>query len=567
MITTKLYHSLIPIFPGAEPEGEPLREWSLCKNEPFSFQLAYRITDGTAKATPFFLRVHSDLPVSVYQTGCVPVLHGDVPGLDPVPPVGMYPDVLIPRKTNPALTRQDKQEVDGDFRYIAEGEPNQLFAYSDSWQTLWLTVNEQGAVVAPGIHTLELELLGPKLDPIGHAVLILTVLNAALPRQSLIYTNWLHCDCICDHYGVELFSDRFFDILESFVEKAAQNGMNMVLTPCFTPPLDTAVGQERMTVQLVKIRREKDEYFFDFSLLKRFVSLCQRAGIRYFEHSHLFTQWGARHAPKIVAEVDGAQTRIFGWDTDAAGAEYVRFLRCYLTQLRQFLQENELEDKILFHISDEPKAEQLESYKAALSGISDLLEGFMVGDALSDPAFFESGLVKIPIARTKTAHLFAGKGDNIWCYYIGSDLDHRMCNRLIQLPRQRNRYLGVQLYRFRMRGFLHWGYNYYYGELSTGRFDPFRDPCGGFPSAGTSYFVYPGDDGTAWQSIRQKIFGEGLQDQRALELLEALSGRDACEALLSAYFGQADFYDSPETPEKFITFRQELNRQIQKACK
>ena len=91
MITTNLYHSLIPIFPGTEPEGEPLREWSLCKNEPFSFQLACRITDGTAKATPFFLRVHSDLPVSVYQAGCVPVLHGDVPGLEPVPPVACIP--------------------------------------------------------------------------------------------------------------------------------------------------------------------------------------------------------------------------------------------------------------------------------------------------------------------------------------------------------------------------------------------------------------------------------------------------------------------------------------------
>ena len=87
-------------------------------------------------------------------------------------------------------------------------------------------------------------------------------------------------------------------------------------------------------------------------------------------------------------------------------------------------------------------------------------------------------------------------------------------------------------------------------------------PCGGFPSAGTSFFVYPGDDGTAWQSIRQKIFGEGLQDQRALELLESLAGRESCEDLLSAHFGPADFYDSPETPEKFIAFRQELNRRL-----
>ena len=566
MITAKLYHSLISIWPEAEPQGEPLGEWILCKNEPFSFQLACRITDGSAKAMPFFLRIHSDLPVSLYQAACVPVFHSDVPGLEPVPPLGMYPDILIPRRTDLPMTLQEKQEASGKFRYVAEGETNQLFAYSDSWQTLWLTVNENGADAAPGKYTLRFELLDSMLEPLGDCSMELTVLNTALPQQSLIYTNWLHCDCICDHYHVPLFSHRFFEILESFLEKAAKNGMNMVLTPCFTPPLDTAVGQERMTVQLVKIHQEEGEYSFDFSLLKRFIDLCQKAGIHYFEHSHLFSQWGAHHAPKIVAEVDGTEKRIFGWDTDAAGAEYVRFLRCYLTQLRKFLEENRLTDKILFHISDEPKAEQLGSYRAAYAGIADLLEGFMVGDALSDPVFYESGLVPIPIARTKTAHLFAGKGDNIWCYYIGTDIEKRMCNRLIQLPRQRNRFLGTQLYRFRMRGFLHWGYNYYYGELSTGRFDPLRDPCGGFPSAGTSYFVYPGEDGTAWQSIRQKIFGEGLQDQRALELLESLSGRDACEALLDAHFGPADFYESPETPEKFIIFRKELNEKLREAC-
>ena len=48
----------------------------------------------------------------------------------------------------------------------------------------------------------------------------------------------------------------------------------MILTPIFTPPLDTAVGGERRTVQLVGITKTGSEYSFDFTLLERWINLC-----------------------------------------------------------------------------------------------------------------------------------------------------------------------------------------------------------------------------------------------------------------------------------------------------
>ena len=80
---------------------------------------------------------------------------------------------------------------------------------------------------------------------------------------------------------------------------AVSYGVNMLLTPLFTPPLDTAVGGERTCVQLIDVILTEDgSYQFGFDRLEQWISLCDKCGVRYLEFSHLFTQWGAAHAPK-----------------------------------------------------------------------------------------------------------------------------------------------------------------------------------------------------------------------------------------------------------------------------
>ncbi len=561
MITTRLLSSLDAVFPG-RCEGSPLSDTTVFQNEPFSFQLAYRITDGSGKAIPFYVRVASELPVRCYHVACVPVIHTDFPPLEPTQPVGLYPDILIPKAVNPPLAHTGTW---GSDRWYEEGEDVMLFAYNDSWQALWFCLNEDGGALPAGRFTVRLELFSRFGEKMGEETLPVMVLEAALPAQTLVYTNWFHYDCLADWYGAELFSERYFEIMRDFVRKATRNGMNMLLLPAFTPPLDTPVGRERMTAQLVRVSRKDGAWSFDFSLMERFIDMCLEDGVAWFEHSHFFTQWGARHAPKIMAETDGKTERVFGWETEAAGEEYIGFLRAYLKALRPFLRKKGLEQRVLFHLSDEPGEDCFPQYKAVHDGIADLLEGCVVGDALSDVRYFDSGLVRTPIAMTSHADQFVGRSDDIWVYYIGGNVNDGMSNRLIQMPRARNRSLGVQLYQNNVKGFLHWGHNFYYGELCFGRIDPFISPCGGYPNAGTSYCVYPARDGTAYQSVRQKVFAEGLTDIRALRLLEALSGRAACEALIGKYFGRADFHSAVSDPAIFAAFRAELTDAIRRA--
>ncbi len=77
------------------------------------------------------------------------------------------------------------------------------------------------------------------------------------------------------------------------------------LMPDLLMPLDTAYGKYRPCVQLVDIEKKGGEYRFDFSKVRRWIGLCKKNGIRYYEICQVFTQWGMYYTPNIQATVDG----------------------------------------------------------------------------------------------------------------------------------------------------------------------------------------------------------------------------------------------------------------------
>ena len=73
-------------------------------------------------------------------------------------------------------------------------------------------------------------------------------------------------------------------INKNFISTAVEHGMNCILTPLFTPPLDTEIGGERPTVQLVGVKRCRNYvYEFDFTLLDRWVDMALKNGVEFFE--------------------------------------------------------------------------------------------------------------------------------------------------------------------------------------------------------------------------------------------------------------------------------------------
>ena len=395
----------------------------------------------------------------------------------------------------------------------------------------------------------------------------LTVLDAVLPRGNLIYTQWIHADCLAGAYGVDIFSEKHWTYLENYIRCAVKNGVNAVLTPVFTPPLDTAQGGERPTVQLVDVYRDTNGWRFSFERLHRYISLCRRCGAEYFEISHLFTQWGASHAPKIVGVVNGKKEKLFGWETDSLSDEYISFLRAFLTAFLAEMKASGLDRACLFHLSDEPGMAHLERYRAVKSRIADLLEGYPVIDAVSDFDFYRTGAVGTPIPASDHIEPFLAAGiEGLWTYYCCAQ-GREVSNRFIAMPSSRTRIIGAQLWKYRIAGFLHWGYNFWYTRFSRREIHPYVILDGGcFTPAGDCFSVYPGPDGVPYQSLHMKAFTEALSDLRAMTLAEALCGRNAVlEAVEAA--GEVTFSRYPRERDAAASLRERVNVLIENAVK
>ncbi|MEA5015289.1 MAG: DUF4091 domain-containing protein [Candidatus Limiplasma sp.] len=422
------------------------------------------------------------------------------------------------------------------------------------YRSLWLSWDIPGTAL-PGEYEISIDVRAEEemLSPMGtlcrnplaeeqrfHLSFIVHVRAAELPRQELIHTEWFHADCLASYYQVEPLGETHWNIMDHFIASAAEHGVNMLLTPVFTPPLDTWVGGERPTVQLVQVTLQGDAYTFDFSALSRWVGLCKKHRIRYLEIAHLFTQWGAKATPKIMATVNGVSKRLFGWDVPAASREYRAFLEAFLPALRAHLAaEGYDRQHVFFHVSDEPAEAHLEEYRAARLQVQDLLAGCPVIDALSSLTFYQKGLVDHPIPAVNHLRAFLdAKVSDLWTYYC-CDQSVSSPNRFCAMPSARSRIMGVLLYLYDIKGFLHWGFNFYYSQFSRHLIDPFRVTHAGyaFPT-GDPYLVYPGPEGYPLSSIRAEVQDDALLDLRALRLLERVAGRNAVEALIRKTAGR-----------------------------
>ncbi|SFT16657.1 glycoside hydrolase domain-containing protein [Paenibacillus sp. BC26] len=550
---TRCMHSLVKVFADEELSESAFVEGSALLGEYYSFQVAYR-----AAYLMKNIRVVAESPdladaISIRSVGLAPselTNYNDPDDYLLRTTPGLYPDPLYPL------------------------ENGTVHALPKQWRSVWVTVKLGGAGdVNPGDHAIVIRFTDESGVELGSESFRLRVMDAELPEQRLLHTEWFYFDCLATQYKVEIFSEAHWSIIETYVAHYAEYGMNLILTPLFSPPLELDYGKYRPTVQLIGVKcignGPERAYQFDYSLLERWVELCRRNGIQRFEFSHLFTQWGAKHAPKIMAEVEGEPVQIFGWESDAAGEEYKRFLTQFIPELVQFIRLHGLEQSCYFHLSDEPTLHDLESYTSASTLVRSLFDGdFPIIDALSEYAFYEKGLLTHPVVSTEHIHTYiAGEADPLWAYYCCCEYKHHESNRFFNMPSARNRIIGAQLYKHDIQGFLHWGYNHWYSQRSRRAIDPFTvtDADHAFPS-GDAFLVYPGKDGPI-TSIRLEVLREAFQDVRALQLLESRIGKEATVALLEEDMASPlTFRDYEKGSAWLLRMRERVNQLID-ACK
>lgn len=556
-----LASSLEKVFPDQRPDA--LSEGTVCtawRGTRAGVQLVFHAQAGAA---PWRFRVEASgapQPPRMRQVECLPsdfpcYERRDAYYLRDQP--GLYPDLLSPL------------------------EAGEIVPLPRQYQSLWLTFDVPEDA-RPGDYPVEVA-VAPADDHVApngarvkrpegarHACVLrftLRVARAPLAPQQLLHTEWFHADCLAQYYGVEVYGEAHWEIVERFVCAAArEHGVNVLLTPVFTPPLDTAVGHERLCVQLVDVELKDGVYRFDFSRLARWAEICKKNGVDTLEIAHLFTQWGAAATPNIYVREEGTLRRKFGWDVPAASPLYRAFLEAFLPALRRTLASLGYDDEhVIYHISDEPSAAHADQYRAAREQAVDLLKGCRVVDALSDLRFYREGLVEHPVVAIDHIEPFVkARVPGLWAYYCCGQCKD-VPNRFYAMPSSRNRILGVLLYLYRIEGFLHWGYNFYNAQYSLRPIDPYRVTHAGhaFPS-GDPYLVYPGPDGQPLSSIRAEVQADALFDLRALLQLESLAGRAFVEELIFGLSGmrRLTFADYPKEPAFLLNLRERVASEI-----
>lgn len=457
---------------------------------------------------------------------------------------GMMPDVLVP---------------------LAESQ-NMLQFHENA--TVWVRVDIP-ADMQPGTYliTVKFALKDRRVGytPVGeiYKTMQLEVIPATMPEQKLIYTRWFYADCIAVQHNVEIYSEAHWELIEKYIAAASDLGINMILVPTHTPPLDTAIGTTRPCVQLIDIEKKGDVYEFKFDKFERFINICKRQGIQYFEMAHMFSQWGAKCAANIMVTENGVKDYMFGWHVAADSDEYVDFLKQYITAISSELVREGISEQTYFHISDEPNVLSLDTYKKASEIIRPLLKGSKTLDALSKYEFYEKGLIECPVTSVRRIHEFLEhKIENQWTYYCCGP-QTLFTNSFMAMPSYRVRILGFLLYKYDIKGFLHWGFNFYNTRLSLYPINPYTTTSAdsAFPS-GDPYIVYPGI-GTVYSSIRGEVTYDAIQDMRICMALESYIGRAAVIQMIDEA-AQRDlrFDDYPRSKDFLENLRAQMLEKI-----
>ena len=238
----KILSSLEKCFTDEDIKEKPALSRASClRGEDFHFTLAY-----TADNVPGWLLCEygelicrSELEISFERVENVPVRFPCYPTRSDEnylrKTAGLYPDLLVPMEIGEAVQ-------------VPKGI---LFA-------IYGTVKVPESMKA-GEYTAE---VGFKMET-GEEItekLTLKIIDAVLPKQELCVAQWVHYDCIAGAHGLEIFSEEHWLAIENYLKTAVSHGINVVLTPVFTPPLDTAIGGERPTVQLVDVEKTENGY-------------------------------------------------------------------------------------------------------------------------------------------------------------------------------------------------------------------------------------------------------------------------------------------------------------------
>jgi hypothetical protein len=401
-------------------------------------------------------------------------------------------------------------------------EASEMRPLKDAWtQPAWVSVSvprdaHPGEYV--GVLKVELTTATGAME-IVDIPLTLTVWPFAIPaKPSLRHTEWIFPNVLADYYHLEVWSEEHWTWMGKVAENMARHRQDMILVPLHS---------------LVAVRRNKSgKLSFDFTRFDRYVRLFLKAGLSWLEGEHVISRSGDWNSP-------------FSWNrfpvTDAHGrkidtsrgamsdTEFEPFVEALLRAVHAHLVKRGWLSRYVQHIGDEP----VETNWRSWLGFRQKVSSWMPGVRTIDAAMCNELAGKMDI-RVPQIHHVGGKhprhpDEELWCYVCLAPQGWRP-NRFLDYASLRNRIIFWICWSLRLKGFLHWGYNYWRPWASLPAdvpVNPWFDATAGsiyaqdrLPlPAGDPHIVYPGRLSIC-DSLRWEVVRKGMEDFEILTLLE-----------------------------------------------
>ncbi len=339
----------------------------------------------------------------------------------------------------------------------------------------------------------------------------------ALPRKpSLWLTNWFSTGCLERWYGVERFSERWWELVESAARDMGEHRQNVILTPLF---------------DLVRISRQGMSYTYDYSNLDRWITLFDRYGVaERIEGSHLGGRVGDWESEFVFSGLtiyaeDGTPERL--GRAPISDPDRRALLTDFLRKLKAHLQQQGWWDRFILHQADEPIPANEPSYRELAAFVREVLPDVPRIDAVMSHGV--EGCVEIRVPQVQeVSDEPRPPHEELW-FYTCLAPQGPYPNRFLDYSSLKTRILHWLNWRYAATGYLHWGYAHWAGWSGVpGSVDPWNNATGSSERLpvgklrlppGDPCVVYPGHDGIC-SSIRWEMVRKGSEDYEYFVLLE-----------------------------------------------
>lgn len=357
-------------------------------------------------------------------------------------------------------------------------------------------------------------------------------------------TNWFDLEAMATMHKLEAGTDAYYNMVRNYAK-----AMRRTHQKTFCIWINEDYFKEKI----------KPPYQFNFEALKPIISIFFEEGFDTLETGGILSRGylpdGSRDMytrdfkcsanPDISADSDGGYA----------------LLSAELRDFSRFLKENHWDQKILFHVMDEPDVHyrtgaDLQARRIQYFMASNLVRRYLPNaktiEAVKTTKFRGAIDIMVPITDgyQNNKEAFDGAialGDEVWTYVCCGPEGHWL-NRFLDQPLVNGRLLFWGCAANHISGYLHWGFNQF--GCTPNPFKETRgiNDCGigtDFP-CGDAFIVYPGEDGP-WLSMRLEAERRGAEEACLLSNLRALNP-EKCEELIHTIFRAFDDYDN--APQK-----------------